>query len=247
MGMKNKITRVYTPSPRGGFGVGVSILLFSILLFVVSCSDEEQEYDPYANWASRNAQWFQSAMDSARKDIGEAKSQYGDEWENHAQWRVYKSLHQSQDYDSHRPTDSIVVRIVQRGTGSISPTWTDTVRISQRGWLMPTKYRMYNKQGQLVDSLRQEIFSQTYYGSFDPATAAPVLSAVDLFTEGFATALQYMVEGDDWLVYIPYPLAYGKSGRDVIPGYSTLQFRIHMAGVYPEGTPVPSWKAPARR
>ena len=244
--MKQKITRVYTPSPWGGFGVGASVFLLLILLFA-SCSDEEQEYDPYANWASRNAQWFQSAMDSARKDIGEAKALYGDEWEDHALWRVYKSLNQSQDYDTHRLTDSIVVRVIQRGTGSISPTWTDTVRISQRGWLMPTKYRMYNKQGQLVDSLRQEIFSQTYYGSFDPATAAPVLSAVDLFTEGFATALQYMVEGDDWLVYIPYPLAYGKSGRDVIPGYSTLQFRIHMAGVYPEGTPVPSWKAPAKR
>lgn len=236
-----------TPSPRGGFGVGVSIFLFLLILVAAACSDEEEDYDPYYSWGSRNAQWFQSATDSARKDIAEAKALYGDEWQQHAQWRVYKSLNQAQDYDTRQLTDSIVVRVISRGEGSVSPTWTDTVRISQRGWLMPTTYRMYNAQGQLQDSLRQEVFSQTCYGAFDSTTAAPVLSAVSLFTEGFATALQYMVEGDDWLVYIPYPLAYGKEGRDVIPGYSTLQFRIHMAAVYPAGTPVPSWKAPARR
>ncbi len=218
--------------------------LFTFILLLAACSEEEVANDPYANWASRNAQWFQSAADSAYQAIAEAKAQYGDEWEQYSQWKVLKSLQLAQDYDTHNLTDSIVVRILNRGTGNVSPTWTDSVRISQRGWLMPTKYSMYNDQGQLVDSLRQEVFSQTYYGTFDPSTAAPVLSTISVFTEGFATALQYMVEGDDWLVYIPYPLAYGTSGRDVIPGYSTLQFRIHMAAVYPSGTPVPSWKAP---
>ena len=52
-----------------------------------------------------------------------------------------------------------------------------------------------------------------------------------------------MVEGDDWMVYIPYRLGYGTSDHGTIPAYSTLQFRIHMAAVYPCNSGVPAWKA----
>ena len=62
------------------------------------------------------------------------------------------------------------------------------------------------------------------------------------FTEGFGTALQYMVKGDDWLVYIPSELAYGEKDSEAIPAYSTLLFRIHLMGVYESGTGVPEWK-----
>ena len=51
------------------------------------------------------------------------------------------------------------------------------------------------------------------------------------FTEGFGTALQYMVPGDDWMVYIPSELAYGSTASSAIPAYSTLLFRIHMVGI----------------
>ena len=33
-----------------------------------------------------------------------------------------------------------------------------------------------------------------------------------------------MKAGDQWKLYIPYPLAYGKDGTEGIPGYSTLIF-----------------------
>jgi FKBP-type peptidyl-prolyl cis-trans isomerase FklB len=48
-----------------------------------------------------------------------------------------------------------------------------------------------------------------------------------------------MVEGDDWMVFIPYTLAYGSEGSGEIPGYSTLQFRIHMVRWYESGSGVP--------
>ena len=60
---------------------------------------------------------------------------------------------------------------------------------------------------------------------------------------GYVAALQYMTEGDDWMVYIPNRLAYGETDHGVIPAYSTLQFRIHMAAIYPCNTGVPTWKA----
>ena len=54
--------------------------------------------------------------------------------------------------------------------------------------------------------------------------------------EGFSTAIQYMVEGDEWMVFIPQNLAYGSNGSGKIKGYSTLQFHIHLVRWYESGT-----------
>ena len=75
------------------------------------------------------------------------------------------------------------------------------------------------------------MFSQTYYGDFNPDTATPQQMAVSSTVEGFATALQYMVAGDDWLVYIPQNMAYGENGSSAIPSYSTLQFQLNVTDV----------------
>lgn len=220
--------------------------MLCVLLSVamVSCSEDEQEWDPYANWQMRNRIWFWLVADTARTAIAEAKAQYGDQWQDHCQWRMMKRLDQSQDYNTGRVDDSICVRIISRGDGTVTAGWSDTVRISYRGWMMPATYRLYNAAGQRVDSLRQEVFDQSYYGEFSTATAAPSLAPVSSFIVGYSTALQYMTEGDDWMVYIPNRLAYGETDHGVIPAYSTLQFRIHMAAIYPCNTGVPTWKAP---
>lgn len=225
--------------------------LFRSIAFIVtivsigtisSCSDDEQAYDPYHDWKARNTEWFATVADSARTAIGRAKAQFGDDWQAHCQWRMYKRLDHAQDYNTGRLDDSICVRIVSDGAGSYSPTWSDSIRFSYRGWMMPTTYRLYNQENQLVDSLRQEVFDQTYYGAFDPSTAAPSLQPVSAFVTGFTTALQYMVEGDSWMIYMPCRLAYGDTDHGSIPAYSTLLFHIHLAAVYPCNSGVPDWK-----
>ena len=209
-----------------------SLLAFLSVVLVtmafVSCQENEDIWNPYRNWPARNAQWYAEISDSARTAIAEAKAQYGDQWEEHCEWRRFKTLLKSQDYNTGRITDSICVRILKSGDGEVSPVWTDTVRLDFRGWLMPATYRLYNSQNQEVDSLMQEVFSQSYYGVFDEHTAAPQLMALGSTVEGYSTALQYMVAGDDWLVYMPHELAYGTTANGVIPAYSTLLFRIHL-------------------
>lgn len=237
--LKKLFVNVTTPSPRGRIGMGV---VFIFLLFLVSCSEDEKEWDPYYNWQARNEAWFRSVADSARTAIADAKKQYGDQWEQHSQWLMLKRLDQAQGYNTGRLDDSICVRIIGHGAGDYSPVWSDTVRISFRGWMMPTTYRIRNEQDKLVDSLQQFVFTQTYYGVFDAQTAAPQLSAVSPFVTGFNTALQYMVAGDDWLVYVPARLAYDSNAKDEVPAYSTLVWRIHMAAVYPAGSGVPAWR-----
>ena len=42
-----------------------------------------------------------------------------------------------------------------------------------------------------------------------------------------------MKVGDQWELYIPYQLGYGKDGYRDIPGYSTLIFNVNLVGISP--------------
>ena len=237
---RTHIAKVITPSHRGGIGVGFFFLLS--LLFVASCSEDEKDWDPYYDWKARNEAWFRQVADSARTAIADAKAQYGSQWEDSCQWRMYKRLDQAQDFNTGRLDDSICVHIIKRGTGTYSPLWSDSVRVSHRGWTMTTMYKTTNDNGETVDSVMQKVFDQSYYGPFSELTAAPSLWATSGFVTGFTTAVQYMVEGDDWYVYVPARLAYKDKKKGDIPANSTLLWRIHMAAVYPCASGVPDWQ-----
>lgn len=51
------------------------------------------------------------------------------------------------------------------------------------------------------------------------------------FNTGWTVALQHMVEGDKYEVWIPQQLAYGASDNGDIPAYSTLIFEIELVSV----------------
>ena len=217
-----------TPAPgrrKLSFIIYYLLFIISATTIVSACSEDTADYDPYYNWKARNAAWFAQAADSARSAIAAAQRAYGSEWEEHCDWRMYKSLRRSPIYQSGNVEDSICVRILHRGDGEVSPISTDSVSITFRGSLMPTTD---------ADGNRKElVFTQTYYGDYDGTTAAPQRAVVNAFSEGFETALQYMVAGDDWLVYIPQELFYGSEKKDVIPAYSAALFRINLVTVYP--------------
>lgn len=51
--------------------------------------------------------------------------------------------------------------------------------------------------------------------------------------EGWTTILQYMTEGEEGEVWIPYQLAYGSTGSGTaVPGYSTLIFKLKVQKAY---------------
>jgi len=217
-------------------------------MMMASCSEEDSTWNPYTNWQERNATWFEQVTDSARTSIAEAKRlsvlEYGteDKWEEFTDWRRYKTLLKDPTLDTKDPNDSICVRIIKKGTRegneAIAPLYNDTVRLNYRGWLMNATYQ--NEEGGYYDEMA--VFDQSYYGAFNEATAAPTTLSVAATVEGFSTALQYMVPGDDWRVYIPQQMAYGSSAQKSIPAYSTLLFRINLSAVYRAGKGVPTWK-----
>ena len=206
-----------------------------LLLLIASCKNSEKVDDPHENWKERNAQWFAEVYDAAQASIAAAKAQYpnGNDWEEHCDWRVFKTLLKSQETQG-ATTDYIVCKINERGDGDWSAAYTDSVRLYYRGWIMDENYP--------ASKTNMTVFSQTYYGDFDKTTAAPLAMPVLSTVEGFMTAVQYMVKGDDWMVYIPEQLAYGSTASDAIPAYSTLLYRIRIELVHKSGTGMPGWR-----
>ena len=209
-----KSTRQLLPSLHGR---GLGWVFCFLTLTLCSCSENE-EYDPYYDWEIRNIAWFEIVADSARTAINAAREQYGDAWEEHTEWRMYKSLMKSPSFQSWKTEDSICVRIVKEGTGDKRPIYTDVVKVAYRGWLIPA----WDANGNVFE----KVFDQTFYGTFDEKTAAYAENMVSVFTEGFATALQYMNEGAEWIVYIPSELFYGADEQGSVPAYSAARFRI---------------------
>ena len=201
-----------------------SLPFWGVALGVSSCVNEtDDEWDPYYDWAARNQVWYSQVADSARTAIAQAKAAYGDEWKQHCDWRMERSLQRS-EYAGGPLTDSVCIHIRERGEGVASPLYTDTVSLCYRGWIMATQYEGPNNSF----VYGRKIFSETYSGAYNPLVAKPIKMVVKQTVEGFSTALQYMVEGDVWDVYIPADLAYGEKASDAIPAYSTLLFRIHL-------------------
>lgn len=218
--------------------------------FLSSCSDstdtEEADQKTEEEWKAANDLWYKQVADSARAAIAAAKAQYGDKWEENCEWRMYKDILTAypQSY-----TDSICVRINnlheakdpdQKG----SPSSTDSVRVTYRGYSYcdanadDAFAQINNPENPALD-----VFDQTYYGKYNPETASSRLMSVENLVSGFMTAMEYMVEGDDWYVYMPQNLGYGSStsSSSSISDYSTLLFRIHMIKWYESGSGIPDW------
>lgn len=171
----------------------------------VACSEEEDvEANEYANWQTRNEAYFLTLEDSLKRDG--------------SQWKKIKSFTKD-DTSTGKPTDYIYVKVLETGTGTESPYYTDTVTTSYALRLMPTPQ---HPEGPLIQ--------QTFYGNrFDWQTTGTFktpLNSGSLAVSGFVTALLHMHSGDRWRVYIPYEQAYGASEQTSIPAYSTLVYDL---------------------
>ena len=116
-------------------------LFFAVLPFfgLVACEDnldsiESTEFT--ADWANRNLIDFQARMTEAQKAIDEAKTTYGEDWEAHCDWRIYRSFSKPA---GGIPQDSICAKIIDRGEGTESPLYTDQVKVNYVGHLIPTE------------------------------------------------------------------------------------------------------------
>ena len=187
---------------------------------VASCSEQDdEEADEYANWQVRNEAYFASLSDSL--------NQGGETWQRFRTW----SKDQQAEGSS---TEYIYVKVLESGTETVSPLYTDTVRVSYRGRLIPS--------ASYADGY---VFDQTYYGTYSLQTTATAKGVVSSFVEGFTTALLHMHPGDRWRIYIPYQLGYGTtaSSSSAIPAYSTLIFDLALIDFTSYGEAMAPWSS----
>ena len=180
---------------------------FLVSFMFVACEETEGFSDPYTDWEARNQAYIDSIAEVAKN--------------NPLDWKVIRSYKLSPTLDNSlsKVDENIYCKILEKGTGSISPIFSDMVSVHYRGRLIP-----------LYDG-SEFVFDQSFQGSLNSDVALPVQYAVSTVVTGWTTALQQMKVGDRWEVYIPSDLAYGEYGQSSIPGYSTLIFDITLVDI----------------
>ena len=146
------------------------LLLFPILL-LASCSESDDTVEEYPDWQATNTTYWTNIVSKAQTAIASGDTS----------WKLYRNFSIEDSLSSAPITDYIVVNVLESGTGSGSPLYTDSVRVRYEGRLLPsTSY---------ADGY---VFDTTWPDGTTDATAGVADFLVSGLTDGFATAVQHM-------------------------------------------------------
>lgn len=197
----------------------VFCLMASLSFF--ACSEDDEAVEEFPNWRSTNESYFNNLYASAQQRIAAGDAS----WKILTCWSLEESV-------ATNPEDHIIVHVLENGSGTVCPLFTDSANVAYSGRMLPsTSYPS------------GFVFDKSFDGDFHVETARARGFTINnaSLSPGFATALQYMRRGDRWEVYVPSALAYGSEGYSSagIPGYSTLIFDMTLVNFYhPNGTRV---------
>ncbi len=214
-------------------------VLLAVLVLFPACEENIDEAPTFVNWKERNRVAFLQTLGKAKEAIAQAKARYGNDWEAHCDWRVFRTYAMSPEAQA-TAADSIAVHILQRGAGLGSPLYTDSALVNYQGRLIPNELSEDEEsriKGAVFD---YSGLSRDSAMIFNPDFCSPVHFLVSSTAEGFTTAFMFMHVGDMWRVYMPQELAYGSSATKSIPAYSTLSFVMQLKGYSRAGTPLPA-------
>ena len=182
-------------------------LMMLALLGLTSC-DESSEAGEFDNWQQRNTQFIDSIANVARANVD------GD-------WKIILNAAVADTLNVQPNYEYVYCQVIKEGSGLVHPISTDSVFLNYSGRLIPSATY---PDGYLFDS--------SYKGELDPSFNVPAGLPLAGTVDGFYTAVQKMVAGDVWKVYIPYQLGYGVTGTTGIPAYSALVFDINLVSFH---------------
>lgn len=221
------------PLPIWGRGKGWGFLLLFLLIALASCSEDDNTVEEYPNWQETNETYWNNLYTTTQQAISSGDTS----------WKIIKSF-SLQDSVATNSTDYIIVNVLNEGTGSGCPIYTDSVRIRYTGRLLPsTSY----PDGYVFDTTNSD--NTTDEDNSGVANMYLGYSSSGSLVNGFATALQYMHIGDKWEIYIPWTLGYGEtqSSSSSIPAYSVLRFTVQLVAYSHAGSSLPPFKAKKKR
>ena len=232
-----KTSLLATLMPR--IGLCLAGLMCAVAPLLTSCEENLEEHNEYVNWKARNSEAFLLRLNEAKQAISQAKAQYGDEWEKHCKWRLFRTYCLPEEAPA-KATDTVCVEILTAGTGSGMPLYTDSVRVNYLGRLISTD--LEQPLGTIVKAFDHSGYSSDPDDVFDPNFAVPATFLVSNTVEGFTTVLQHMHIGDLWRAYIPQELGYASAASAALPAYSMLIFDVQLKSYYRAGAVPPDWK-----
>ncbi len=203
-------------------------VLFSLTVLMpafTACSESSGEEYEFDNWKERNDTYFNTVYNQAQSAIAAGSN----EWKIIRQWSLNET-------EATKPENHIVVRVLNEGTGSGCPLYTDTVYVHYRLSYIPT-----------TQHPNGSVIQETWTGNYNLQTMVPWKISVSAIS-GWETAMQNMHIGDRWLVYIPYQLGYGISdyqpstSSPKLYGCSVLVYDVTLAAYYRAGQTVPAWR-----
>ena len=204
------------------FAIIMLATAFTSAALCSSCSESSgDETEEYADWQAKNDTYFNKVYNEAQQAVKSGNKA----WKILTTWSINEAAAQT--------TDHIVVNVLQEGTGSGCPLYTDNVYVHYIGHLIPS---VSYPQGYLFDK-------STATAELNIDSDKPALLAPNGLTDGFATALQHMHIGDYWRVYVPYQLGYKGVAKTGVPAYSTLIFDIYLCEYFRDDDYVIIWKA----
>ena len=191
-------------------------IVAAVIITAFSSCKETAVFDDHANWQSRNSEFISARASAYSNTVPEAPSK-GDR---------FRILSYKLDPEKSWGNASFVYcEVLEQGTGTQTPYFTDSIRINYRVRLIPTDYY---PEGQVVDQSFKT-------ANLDPTVNIPSSFLVSGMIDGVTTAAMHMHCGDYWRLYIPAALAYNNTERGSIPAYSTLIFEINLTEIAPTG------------
>jgi FKBP-type peptidyl-prolyl cis-trans isomerase FklB len=193
----------------------MTLMLTSMGSMLFTSCQETEEVEEFDNWKERN----EAFIDSIAR-ICDANAD--------GRWMKYLSFKLNEKDINGATVDwgnehYVYCHRKVKGSGTVSPLFTDTVACNYRGRLIPT-----------ISYPEGYVFAQSYKGkTIDPEVNVPTPFSVGSLVVGWSTVVQYMHVGDTWRIYIPAELGYGSLSQDKkgIPAHSTLVFDVHLADI----------------
>ncbi len=190
----------------------LSLLLLSlatISFFTTSCSDDSGTINRYAEWEARNEKYLDSIVKIARLNTNN-------------DWVIYKNYKKELEDDSNAGKvsklskyDSVYVKILSAGIGTVNPLFTDTVYTHYRGSLC-----------------NGDIFDQSYTGDLNLQIHKPASFLLSGLVTGWTTAFLHLTTGTRAELYIPHQMGYGaQSPSTKLPAYSVLTFNVYFTDI----------------
>ena len=213
-----------------------SLLKFAALLplFLVSCSETDDELNEFSNWKDKNEKYFTDIYIHADSAINNGSK----DWKIIREWSL-------EDRYSTIKENNIVVNILKIGNASTCPIYTDSVRVHIQGRIIPSA--TYSKGYPFWESFDDKLDVTTslpFLLSANGAISSEINTVNSKQIDGLSTALQQMHIGDRWIVYVPYQYGYGtvNNSSPLVPAYSTLIFDVSLVGIYHSGNRIPKWE-----